>query len=61
MSPADLQDLHDRPSEELRELAAHIAGVLAHRHGDAEAAAVFGRIGAALCIQFVPKEQTRAH
>lgn len=34
ISPDEIQSLHDRPSEELRELMAHIAGIHAHRDGD---------------------------
>lgn len=34
ISPQDIQDLHDPPSEELRELIAHAAGIHAHRDGD---------------------------
>ncbi|MCR5876952.1 hypothetical protein [Phenylobacterium sp. J367] len=42
----DVQDLHDRSSEELREMAAHIAGILAHRDGDggAQTASAYQRI-----------------
>lgn len=32
--PDVIQDLHDMPSEELRELIAHAAGIHAHRDGD---------------------------
>lgn len=32
--PDEIQRLHDRPSEELRALMAHCAGICAHRDGD---------------------------
>lgn len=34
IEPREIQELHDRPSEELRELMAHCAGICAHRDGD---------------------------
>ena len=34
LSPAQIQDLHDLPSEDLRDLMAHAAGIHAHRDGD---------------------------
>jgi hypothetical protein len=34
IEPREIQTLHDRPSEELRELMAHCAGICAHRDGD---------------------------
>jgi hypothetical protein len=34
LEPAFIQDLNDRPSEELREIIAHAAGIHAHRDGD---------------------------
>jgi hypothetical protein len=42
----EIQDINDRPSEELRVLVAHIAGHLAHRDGDGgtETAKTFRRI-----------------
>lgn len=32
--PEEIQALHDRPSEELRALMAHVAGIHAHRDQD---------------------------
>lgn len=46
----ELQRLHDTDSLALRELAAHIAGVLAHRHGNHEAARVFENISGGLLV-----------
>lgn len=34
LSPAQIQDLHDLPSEDLREMIAHAAGIHAHRDAD---------------------------
>ena len=43
--PHEIHALHTRDSEDLRSLAAHIAGVLAQRDGCDESAAMFKRIG----------------
>lgn len=47
IQPAEIQDLHDRPSDELRDLVAHIAGILAYREraDGTEAVAIYRRIG----------------
>ena len=42
---ADIANLQDRDTEELREMAAHVAGVLAFRDGCDKSAAVYHRIG----------------
>lgn len=46
VSGLELQDLTQRPSGDLRVLAAHVAGILAHRDGDggAQTAIVYRRI-----------------
>jgi hypothetical protein len=44
----EVQELHDRPSEELRELMAHCAGIHAHRHGSHDTAVALTRIAYAL-------------
>lgn len=46
-----IQSLHDEDSLTLRECAAHIAGVLASRHGNEEVARVFENIGVSLRVQ----------
>lgn len=51
ITPAEIQALHDEDSLTLREKAAHIAGVLASRHGNDEVARVFENIGGALRAQ----------
>jgi hypothetical protein len=48
--PHEIHALHDRDSEDLRGLAAHIAGILAQRDGCDESAAVFQRIGDRLAV-----------
>lgn len=46
VTPTELQDLHDKPSEDLRGWVAHIAGIPAHRDGDGglQTAIVYRRI-----------------
>lgn len=51
IDPGDIQALHDEDSLTLRELAAHVAGVLASRHGNEEVARTFENIGGALRVQ----------
>lgn len=45
-APSDIQELNDRESGELRSIAAHVAGILAHRDADggADVAQVYRRI-----------------
>lgn len=52
INPDDLQDLNDRPSEELREVMAHCAGIIADRNGEENAAIVCENIAAA-CRQLI--------
>lgn len=51
ITPEMIQTLHDTDSLSLRELAAHVAGVLAHRHGNDDVARIFENIGGALRVQ----------
>lgn len=51
ITPAVIQELHDHDSLTLREMAAHIAGLLSARHGNDEVARVFDNISGGLRAQ----------
>lgn len=52
IEPAFIQDLHDRSSEELREIMAHCAGIHVERHGGEQTARALTRIAHAILHHF---------
>jgi hypothetical protein len=47
-----LQDLHDMPSEELRQVMAHAAGIHVERHGGEDTSRALTRIAYAILHHF---------
>lgn len=58
--PHEIHALNDRDSEDLRSMAAHIAGILAQRDGCDESAAAFRRIGDRLADLAVSERRASA-
>jgi hypothetical protein len=52
ITPDFIQDLHDRPSEELRQIMAHCAGIHVERHGGEQTARALTRIAYAILHHF---------
>jgi hypothetical protein len=60
ISPAEVHGLHARTSEELREIAAHIAGILAQRDGCDEVAAMYLRVSERLTSMGLAEKRAAA-
>lgn len=61
ISPSDILDLHARPSDELRQVMAHCAGILAHRHGDVQIRNILARLDGALAFHIPVSESAREY